>query len=309
MEVHQSKNPQNVMHTLPFVSVVVPAYNSPHRTRACIEALLNQSYPKDKYEVIVVDNGSTDNTPQAIKQYPVTFLLEETEQGPYAARNMGILHARGEVIAMIDVKCTPVPEWIEEGVKKMKTEDADLVGGQVKFVFSASKTVSEMYDSITNVQIERNIRERNITKTGNLFVKRNVFDTIGLFPPYRSGEDVIWTGKATREGFKLVYASRALATYPARKLIPLLKKQIRVGIGQPIIWFEEGMSYRRIFTRTIQGFLPPSPSLTRTIVEERGTNDIKRKCSLIWFVACLCSTAVSVGRLLFPFHRLIFRQK
>lgn len=304
----ECKNTKDLDFTYPFVSVVVPACNSPHRTATCIEALLKQSYPKDRYEIIVVDNGSTDNTPQVIKQYPVTFLVEDTIQSPYAARNMGIIHARGEVIAMIDVNCTPIYEWIEEGLKAMETEDADLVGGQVKFVFSTSKTVSEIYDSITNVQIERNIRERKVTKGGNLFVNRTVFNAIGLFPLYRSGGDVSWTGKATRAGFKLVYAPQALVTYPARKLLSLLRKQFRVGQGQPNIWLEEGIGYPRIFARTIRCFLPLMPSLIWKIIEERGTNDTKRRFNYqsgtrktnkkvlsMWCVSYLCALSTGLG--------------
>jgi glycosyltransferase involved in cell wall biosynthesis len=81
----------------PFISVVVPVYNGDRIIGNCVESLLNQSYPKDNYEIIVVDNGSTDNTRAIIKKYPVKMLIEDSIKSSYAARNKGIKHAKGEV--------------------------------------------------------------------------------------------------------------------------------------------------------------------------------------------------------------------
>ncbi|GBE06035.1 putative glycosyltransferase EpsH [bacterium BMS3Abin10] len=303
-----SEKKQNPGVDRPFVSVVVPAYNSPLRSAECIEALLEQTYPKNKYEIIVIDNGSTDNTPKVIKQYPVVFLAENTIKSPYAARNKGITHSRGEIIAMIDVNCLPVSNWIEEGVKTIESETADLVGGQVKFKFSDARTASELYDSVTNVQIERNIRERNVSKGGNLFVRRAVFDAIGLFPLSRSGGDVSWTRRATRSGLKLVYSPKALATYPARTLLPLIKKQYRVGRGQPFIWRDEGLGYAGLLLRKLVLFLPLLPSVLRKIIDERGTEEIKRLYNYqqspgrnnrlivkLWLASYLCNLATGIG--------------
>ncbi|MFC1577579.1 glycosyltransferase [Thermodesulfobacteriota bacterium] len=292
---------------LNFVSVVVPAYNSPKRTAKCIEALLNQSYPKNLYEIIVIDNGSKDDTAKMIQRYPVIFFAENGIKSPYAARNMGIKKAKGKIIAMVDVNCIPVKNWIHQGVETIIKENADLVGGNIIFTFSPQKTNSEIFDSITNVQIKHNIRERKITKGGNLFVKRSVLDKIGLFPVLRSGGDVIWTGKATSAGFKLAYSSSACATYPARKLGSLLKKQIRVGIGQPTIWLEEGIILRRIIIKTIGGFYPPGLNWLKKLVQERYAGKGKPNITSLWMVAYLCNMATSVGRLIFLFQKYILK--
>ena len=100
-----------------------------------------------------------------------------------------------------------------------------MVGGNIIFTFSPHKTSSEIFDSITNVQIEHNIRERKITKGGNLFVKRAVIDKIGLFPILRSGGDVL-SGREGRQtpDLTLYILVDACATYPARKLGRALKK-------------------------------------------------------------------------------------
>jgi glycosyltransferase involved in cell wall biosynthesis len=278
----------------------MPVFNSPDRAKICIEALLRQTYPKDRYEIIVVDNGSTDNTQQVIQQYPVTFLVEDSIQSPYPARNKGINHARGEIIAMIDVNCTPVSGWLENGVQSLESEAADLVGGKVTFTFSPKRTVAELFDSISNIKMKSSIEKRGVAKGLNLFVRKHVFQSIDLFPAHvRSGGDVLWTGRATRAGHKLIYSPRAEAFYPARKLLPLLGKSYRVGKGQPLIWMEQGCLLSKVRLMTFYGFRPPKFSFIEGIVKQRGTKEMAEKLRALWTVAWLCTTMANLGRIVF----------
>ena len=281
----------------PFVSVVVPVFNSPRRVARCIEALLGQTYPRDRYEIIVVDNGSTDNTPEVIQRYKVELVVEDRIQSPYAARNRGIQTARGELIALIDANCTPIADWLAHGVQAIQTEQADLAGGKVTFTFSRHQTAGELYDSITNVNMEQSIARRGVAKGGNLFVKRRVFDAIGLFPSdLRSGGDVLWTGAATRAGLKLVYAADAEAFYPARKLVALLKKQIRVGRGQIVIWTKQRLSPPTLALRMVKGLLPPSPWAIRCKLHRRGIRAWSTWLA-VWLNGWACKLATSLGRI------------
>jgi len=217
----------------PFVSVVVPVYNDAGRIWQCIEALLNQSYPHDRYEILVVDNGSTDNTREVIAKYPVTLLVEDKKQSSFAARNCGLAQARGTIIATTDSDCTPAPAWLAEGVRPIVEQQADLVGGNVRFVFSSHPTAAEIYDSLTNMQMEHGIRTRGVAKTANLFARAELFEQLGPFDDtVRSGGDVRWTSNATEHGFRLVYVAKAEVAHPTRNLRELLRKQYRVGLGQ-----------------------------------------------------------------------------
>ena len=303
--MRETKEINDKVSPYPLVSVVVPALNSSERARMCMEALLSQTYPKDRYEVIVVDNGSTDDTPRVIQQYPVIFLKEHSIKSPYAARNRGIMSGRGEIIAMTDVNCKPVPTWLEEGVKAMKMEDADLVGGKVTFTFSPKITVAEYYDSVSNVKMKSSIEKRGAAKAGNLFVRKHVFQSIDLFPAHvRSGGDVLWTGRATRAGHKLTYSPHAEAFYPARKLVPLLGKSYRVGKGQPLIWMDQGQSLLRIMRSITWGFRSPKVAFIRKILMERGTKEMQKKVLSIWLVAWLCKIATNMGRISFVLRRV-----
>jgi len=109
----------------PLVSVIIPVYNDPDGIRRCFEALRKQSYPTERFEILAVDNGSTDDTRAVIQDalagVPNGYLLVEDEiQGSYAARNAGIERATGEVLAFTDADCTPAPTWIESGVKTLR---------------------------------------------------------------------------------------------------------------------------------------------------------------------------------------------
>src|SRR5688572_8958532 len=112
---------------LPFVSVIVPVLNDEARIGGCVAALLAQDYPRERYEVIVVDNGSTDRTYEVVRGYPVTLLSEAQIRSSFAARNKGMREAVGEIFAFTDSDCTPAPQWLAEGVRAIQA-GADLVG-------------------------------------------------------------------------------------------------------------------------------------------------------------------------------------
>lgn len=217
----------------PFVSVIIPVYNDALRIVKAIEALQGQSFPADRYEVIVVDNGSTDATKEVVAKYPVR-LFEETEtQSPYAARNKGISEAQGEVLAFTDSDCVPQPNWIEAGVAALESSGVGLVGGHIRFRLSPRASCAEYYDAICNVRMKENIESRGVCYTGNLFVRKEVVADIGAFPQYlRSGGDVYFTSRASAAGYKIVFATDAVVEYPARQLLGLLRKALRTGKGK-----------------------------------------------------------------------------
>ncbi|MCH8539317.1 MAG: glycosyltransferase family 2 protein [Opitutales bacterium] len=223
-----------------MVSVIIPVFENPEGIQALLEALASQTYPRDSFEVLVVDNGSRDATPATVAAFPPTafsslrLLEEKTVQGSYAARNKALGEAIGAVVAFTDADCRPVSQWLEAGVETLLAEKADLAGGRVSFTFAKENpNAAEKIDSRTNMQMEADILHRKITKTANLFVRKKVFEEIGFFNAgLRSGGDVEWTRKATTAGYLLVFASEAEILHPARSWRELFIKQIRVGQGQ-----------------------------------------------------------------------------
>ncbi len=281
-----------------FVSVILPVYNDSMRLNKCLSALENQTYCKEQYEVVVIDNNSTEDLHSLVAQFRQAHYVFEPVLGSYAARNKGMSISKGEVLAFIDSDCLPQPHWLQEGIIALKENAAALAGGKVTFTFSSAKGPAEIYDSVTNMQIEENIRSRRVSKTANLFAYKYVFDSVGLFPQVKSGGDVIWTKRATDADFKLVYAPNAEVFHPARTLIPLLKKQHRVGLGQLQILREKGQSTTVIIKGALKHLLLPPPFRDTISLKERkdvdfDTNDLFS----IWIVKWLCRAMIGVGRM------------
>ncbi len=96
----------------PEISVVVPAYNAADTLAACLDALQAQTAPRWRYEIIVVDDGSTDGTAQVGARRGVR-VIHQTHRGASAARNQGIRTARGRLVFFTDADCAPAPDWVE----------------------------------------------------------------------------------------------------------------------------------------------------------------------------------------------------
>ncbi len=101
------------------ISIIVPVHNNEMTIDSLLDSLLNQSYPNDKYEIIMVDNNSSDNTRKIISNYPVTLLDEQNIQSSYAARNRGVRGAKGKILAFTDGDCIPDRYWIATGIEKL----------------------------------------------------------------------------------------------------------------------------------------------------------------------------------------------
>jgi len=98
-------------HMLPAISVVIPTYNRAPVLRLCLDALAAQDYA-GPWQVIVVDDGSTDETPDVMSAFPGFVYLQQENRGPAAARNRGIQEAKGEIVAFTDDDCLAPADWL-----------------------------------------------------------------------------------------------------------------------------------------------------------------------------------------------------
>jgi len=97
---------------LPQISIIIPVCNATHTIGWLLDSIQQLDYPSDRYEVLVIDNNSTDDLESAVAAYPVKLLHEHAVQSSYAARNLGIRQARGEILAFTDADCLVHPHWL-----------------------------------------------------------------------------------------------------------------------------------------------------------------------------------------------------
>lgn len=280
-----------------FVSVIIPVFNDIQRLRTCLTALNNQTYPQHLYEVIVVDNNSDEPIDAVVAEFEHVIYAFEAKQSSYAARNTGIAMAKGKILAFTDSDCTPCEQWLESGVNALCLGQADLAGGSVTFSFSPQRTAAELFDSITSLQVKKNIENRQLTVTANLFAHRTVFDAIGYFDSsLKSGGDFKWTKKATDSGFKLIYAPDAEISHPTRHFRSLVKKGYRVGAGQLDLQLDQNIALWAVIRHSIRQMLPPNPWRYRQFILDSENDEARQHIPSILFIAWICNIAKSLGR-------------
>ncbi len=223
--------PEGKINIVPKVSVVVPARNAAASIARLLESLLDLDYPKEALEIIVVDNGSSDNTAGIVAGYPVLLLRETGVISSYAARNRGIAAAGGELIAFTDADCAADSKWLKNAVEALVSGNSDMVAGQVKVIRSVRPGTAQLFSSFIGLDNKYYVSRMRGAITANLVVKREMFARAGYFRPLISGEDLGWTQRAVNKGYLLIYSAEALVLHPARGFKELLRQNYRVGRG------------------------------------------------------------------------------
>lgn len=209
----------------PFVSVVIPVLNDEKRLEICLKALTNQTYPKSCYEIIVVDNGSFQSLAPLASRYGVNLFLEK-QPGSYAARNTGIRHSKGEIIAFTDADCIPAHDWLENGVRvSLSAKNMGLVGGRINIIRKGPRPSGfELYDQLNHFDQKKFIEKHNFSATANTFIRKRIFRDAGMFSDqFKSFGDVEWGKRVAASGYTLYYAPDAVVCHPA---VTTLKKLV-----------------------------------------------------------------------------------
>jgi glycosyltransferase AglE len=263
---------RNNSNRYPFVSVVIPVLNDGRELERILCRLHEQTYPDNRYEIIVIDNGSSDNTIDVVRNHPRAVLLFEHthKNSPYSARNRGIEKAIGEIIAFLDATCEPTRDWLMRGIEMFKNNDTELVGGNVQFRLNGTPSLTNIYEKLMTLRVKDSILQNNATVTANLFVYKWIIEDIGMFQEgIRSGGDIMWTKEATLKGYKLKYSEDALVLKRPRSRKEFLLKMWRFGKARPQRWQKENIkvSVVKLF---LNAFRPPKLRRLREIISQRG---------------------------------------
>lgn len=222
------------MDQAPLVSVIVAARNAAGGIGGLLDALARQTLGRARFEAIVVDDASKDETAALVEAHGVARVVaRDACGGSYAARNSGLAVARAPVIATTDADCLPRTDWLERGLEELEARGADLLGGRIDIPLGDRPRLAEVLDAARFLNQERAVSDLGFAATANLFVRRHVFEAAGPFDArFRSGGDAEFCDRATRAGFSLAYSPLAVVVHPPRtRGHEIARKSFRVGFG------------------------------------------------------------------------------
>ena len=187
----------------PTVSIIIPVYNRENYIRECLTSVLADDYPQK--EIIVIDDGSTDNTSEILDEYSGIKIIKQENRGVSIARNEGIKASTGEFITYLDSDDIWLPGRIEPSLGYFRSNPGiDYVLGQ-QILFLEDEIQCPKH-------IEREALEKptDATNNGCLILRKSCYQKIGLFnTKYKKGEDTEWFFRAEYHGLKMARLPQA----------------------------------------------------------------------------------------------------
>jgi len=224
----------------PTVSVIVPVYNGEATIAACLESLLNQTYPAAAYDLIVVENGSTDDTAAIVGRYPVR-LFHSQRRGPAPARNLGLGRSEADLVAFTDADCVAGPDWLAELVKPYADPGVGGVGGAIRALDHAGRTQVEIFSEEQSPLVNFVSGEGEFLPhlyTANASYRRPLLAELGGFnPALVTAEDVDLSWRLQLQtGTQVRYAPQAVVYHHHRSTLTGLARQYRqYGFGEILL--------------------------------------------------------------------------
>lgn len=215
-----AKSPEHKEYTCE-VSVIIPTYNRGSLLVDLLQSLEKQTFPADRFEVIVVDNGSADNTAELVSEFMRDTSLDisfhrKNFNGPSASRDFAVGISRGGIIAFIDSDCVATPRWLEEGVESFG-ESVALVQGMTLPNPDQPRYILDRTVSVT--------KEGPFYETCNIFYKKSVYEEMdGFSPEYEEfgypyfGEDLDLAWRIKCSGYGSAFADQALVYHHVFRL-------------------------------------------------------------------------------------------
>jgi GT2 family glycosyltransferase len=230
--VYRAASPLPPLTRTPKVSVVVCSYNGSKTLDGCLRSLEQLSYPD--YEVILVNDGSTDSVPEIAARYPYIRYYAQPNRGLSAARNVGMELAQGEIIAYTDDDCFADPDWLYFLVAKLLETGATGVGGPNLLPTTdgpVAACVSASPGTPAHILVDDNIAEH--VPGCNMAFWADRLRAIGGFDPVytKAGDDVDLCWRLQAEGDQIVFAPAAMVWHHRRATVKAYLKQQR-GYGE-----------------------------------------------------------------------------
>lgn len=222
------------------VSIVVPVYNGTATITECLESFSTQSYPGRDIEIFVVDDGSTDETPEFVERLvghwgnhkPRVIVLRQAHQGPAAARNRGAAAATGEFLLFTDADCVAERDWVEQMTMPFQSDEVAAVKGAYKTRQRSLVARFAQAEFDARYRLLAAARYVDVVFSYSAGFRRELFIGIGGFDtgfPVADNEDTELSYRVAAAGHKIVFNPRAIIyhRHPATLRQYLRKKYSR----------------------------------------------------------------------------------
>jgi glycosyltransferase involved in cell wall biosynthesis len=255
------------------ISVVIPTLNRIKDIRECLAALEKQDLPKERFEIIIVDNGSTDGTKEFLKEQErlgkIRF-LEEKKKGAGVARNLAVKTSKSEFIAFTDDDCIPEPDWLSELLNAFPEEKKWVgVGGPVLTIYK--KNAISRYCEHCRVWKEVSFGGKSLhITTMNSLYRRSALLDVGIFDVRIWWvEDIHLSQKMTKKGYYLKNIDKGVVSHKdPQDLGTLYRKGWVTGAGIAMVARIEGMNPKKNITPLL-GVLFPKKRVEKFTKQEK----------------------------------------
>lgn len=217
------------------VAVVIPVWNGEAVLGRCLDALARQTVPRDAFQIIVVDNGSSDATPDIARRYPGVELLEEKRPGSYAARNLAIGQVRAPIIAFTDADCEPAPDWLEQVLHAAAANPGfGVLAGKIELFDEIAQEREVFGDYERLFSFPQAHAARGNCATANWASETALLRELGGFDAgLKSGGDRQMALRIKDAGYPLVYVPGMVVRHPVRaSRAELVHKRRRLSGGR-----------------------------------------------------------------------------
>jgi len=196
---------------MPRVSVIVPVYNGERTIGDCVESIFALSFPRNDVELLLIDNASTDRTPTILDGYrDRAIILDEMKRGPSSARNRGLVHATGDIVAFTDADCVVHRDWLSQIVAPLRDPVVGIVGGTI-LARTPCNAVEEFGERIHDHRMAIEYSSPPYAITMNWASRKSVLEKVGPFDEdLLRCEDCDLAYRVVGAGYRIVHEPAAV---------------------------------------------------------------------------------------------------